>query len=346
VDAKVFALEAIGTELAKLYVEPGRQDRLQLLGRHLNRALEAVTSAVPGAPLVARPTYELYERPEGGKPAGFMMHNFDPQRDWRSLEEAGLDPALSQSPEWCLTVARTLARDVAYFHSRFLVVGDLSDTNVRVDHRGAVAWIDVDSFGALACNGLGGVDPLGSTPECRAPELITGRQPGTQESDSFALALQVVRLLTCRFLHPFAIERIDATGMRTIEDRVEDLDSWILDPAHFKTSEIPHRGADAWPEALAATCRAALSRDGIRPAASQWMVTLDAIYPRDLHAALLEPMPEASSAFPPDREPPPTPRRLRRALARAAVALIVIGAVAVALAALGGVAILNALPVH
>ncbi|HEX8648971.1 MAG TPA: hypothetical protein VF715_18910 [Thermoleophilaceae bacterium] len=283
--ASVFRLVHPSTEAAKIYIDPGRCPDLDLLARHLKRGLGPVTNPVAGSPLIARPTYALIDAPTSGKVVGFMMHNFRESKGWRSLPQAGSEPSLSHSAEWCLKVARKIARDVAFLHTEGLIVGDLSDANIRVTPRGDVAWIDVDSFGAAARGELAALAATGSTPECRAPELILGQEHGTQESDRFALALQVIRLLTCRFVHPHAVAPLARSRTITIEDRIEENQSWILNPHAYKATAIEHAGVNGWPDALAALCRQAL-RPGDRPSADEWVEVLDELATTDLTAVL------------------------------------------------------------
>lgn len=326
--ASVFALVQPDTEAAKIYSSPERCPDLHLLGRHLNRALGDVTDPSPGGPLVARPTYELFELPSSQKTIGFVMHRFGEAKGWMSLLEAGDIPQLGGSPEWCLEVAQKIAADVAYMHARRLIIGDLSDTNIRVTKQGDVSWIDVDSFGALRSGELAELKASGSTPECRAPELIAGQAHGTLETDRFALALQLLRLLTCRFAHPFAVERRNSAEQRTVEDRVEDHDSWMVDPKQFKAGAVGHQGIPGLPRTVAVLALRALDKDpSTRPEASEWVTALKEINAKGLRKGLAKSVvapPPAVVVTPPPKINVPTPARAPRKSGGGRIAAVVL----------------------
>ncbi|HEV7493611.1 hypothetical protein [Baekduia sp.] len=288
--ASVFRLEGVEGQLAKLFHDAKRRPELRLLGSHLRRTLGPSATPREDSPNVARPTYELYAGPRkrtlvAGKeePVGFLMHEFAASRGWMTLDAAG-QTDLGQSAEWCLAVARQLAHDVAYFATTGLIVGDLSDANILVDRHAAVAWIDVDSFGAEPTGDLERVVTIGGTPECRAPELIHDEGIAcSRQTDAFALALQVVRLLTCQFDHPFAIKRVSGNGgAETVDDRVGAYESWMVEPGAFNVATIGHPGCGAWPADLADLTRRAFTRGSDRPIAAEWYRVLSAIAPEDL----------------------------------------------------------------
>jgi hypothetical protein len=298
----VFKLVEPKSQVAKLYKDLSRRPNLDRLGRHLNRALGKRTKPNPGSPLIARPAYGLRASPNADELIGFLMHNFDAASGWTALLYAGNIPALGHNPAWCLSVARGLAGDISYLHEQKLIVGDLSDTNVRVTRRAELGWIDVDSFGSEAAGGIRELSASGSTPGCRARELILGQDHGTFESDCFALALQIMRLLTCRFIHPFDVAPLIRSGTVTVEDRVEDGECWILEAEAYKTP-FGHRGIQQWPEELSGLCEQSI-RGRFRPPAATWRDVLAAIEPS---ALISDRPPVGKRAKTTSSKPTPTP---------------------------------------
>lgn len=256
--AEVFALDdkRYGHLLvAKLYIgrQSGDLDNLvRVISLAHERGLSTLdwprtTSGARYAP-IAVPKARIFADARSSQVVGVAVVQIEPER-FRSLEE--FFSSVHVRDIRCAThFGLRLAEIVAFLHAptRSYVVGDLSETNVRVDRDGFVAILDADSFGVLDDQGELLLRPNYAPPRSLPPDVDD--RGLTQASDAFMVARFVMQALFGG-MDPFGGVVTDHPEV-DVQARVNRGMSWLVyrDSFTLPARWRDHPGLDILPQKL------------------------------------------------------------------------------------------------
>lgn len=262
--------------LAKIYLD-GTPARLDALIPRFQQAFLAPGVDSRRMPVLGLPLDYVREGTDGqdGPAVGIIMMRVHPDIDHAALASFE-DREQASDPGFALSVARQIASDVRFFHDAGLIVGDLSPHNILVslDRRAPqIAWVDLDSFGAVAIDSASGAPvSVSGTPGYRAPEVIQSLSARSQDTDRFSLGVLLIEVL-CGFVSPFAVahaQRIDDDD----DSRIVAGDSWLIDRGDYLARRLTHLPPDAWEPGLSKVVLEFLRYGGEwesgRPTAEAW----------------------------------------------------------------------------
>jgi len=220
----------------------------------------------------------------GNEPCGLLMPKIDKARQLHELY--GTTNRRMHFPEvrWhhLLLAARNLAAAFHTMHEQGIVVGDVNQGNLMVNHQYNIRFIDCDSFQITAGDQIF-FCPVG-TPHFTPPELQAQKFGGvarTIDHDAFGLAVLIFHLVFVG-RHPFA-GRFRGEGDLLIEEAIaerrfafsRDKDATMVEPPPYSLQ------LDDLPTELGDLFEAAFRTGGVngtpRPTAEQWVRQLDAL---------------------------------------------------------------------
>lgn len=214
---------------------------------------------------------------ENGGFLGFLMPGIDIHAT-RKLVDVYNVSSYPQGLTWAdlLLVAHNLAVALAALHRRGYVVGDLNESNLLVDPKDRITFVDCDSM--QVCDRLTGQVfrcPVGKG-EYSPPELqgvSFGTVDRTPESDAFALAVMISQLLLLG-RHPFAGGRSPR-----VEDNIVQQDSFLLQGGQPPAGTPPANVLPTRLQDLFLRCfREGHREPRRRPTADEWSDALDAAH--------------------------------------------------------------------
>lgn len=178
--------------------------------------------------------------------------------------------------------ARNVAAAFEAFHTVGIVVGDVNQGNLMVDHSMCVRMIDCDSF-QITGRDQTYFCPVG-TPHFTPPELQSKKLRDvyrTKNHDAFGMAVMIFHLLFVG-RHPFA-GRYRGAGDMTIEKAIAERrfafskhrSETLLEPppASLQLADLPPKLGEMFEQAF----RADVENGDVRPAAKQWLSELEAL---------------------------------------------------------------------
>lgn len=278
--AALYSIEGRADYVVRIYRDPPSPQQERKLRRMLTMS-----------PLGSRPTREspslelawptaLVQSPQGAV-IGYALHRFGGPDQ---VPLAGLftrsvrDRFLPQGTGWqfLLGVGWNLAFMVARMHSEGLVIGDLSSSNVVVDQRGFVTFLDCDSIGFTDPVTEEHFPSLMYTPDYCAPERQRGGQ-ATAASDDFALAVLIYQLLTGGN-HPYGGVPHGGASEATVDKNIASGISYVVYPDRVTPPRDTIDPA-VLPPALLHLAQTAFGPGAgdpaKRPASAQWLSALD-----------------------------------------------------------------------
>jgi len=275
-EGSVFEIDGKPRFVAKIYHEKqlsaDHVTKLELITKQWSESLEAIS---------AWPRSFVYDE-RTKRPRGLLMPKIVEARHLHELY--GSTNRRLHFPEACwhhlVLAARNVAAAFEAFHSAGIVVGDVNQGNLMVDHNMCVRMIDCDSFQ------ISGRDqtffcPVG-TPHFTPPELqsINLRDVyRTKNHDAFGMSVLIFHLLFVG-RHPFA-GRYSGAGDMTIEKAIGERrfafskhrKETLIEPppASVQLADLPPKLAELFESAF----RADVENGDVRPTAKEWMVELE-----------------------------------------------------------------------
>jgi DNA-binding helix-hairpin-helix protein with protein kinase domain len=203
-EGRIFAHPDDPSLLIKIYKSPSasRAEKLSVLvGIHAGASNNIYTF----------PTRLLFDRETAPRiVAGFIMPKAIGESIHRLL---GARDRIARFPRWSwrhlVRLATNCAASFAHLHSQNIVLGDVSENNLLVNHDGTVSTIDCDSF-QVTDSSTGKIFPCEvgviawTAPELHGADLRTAIR--TENHDNFSLAILIFKILFFG-RHPFASAR-------------------------------------------------------------------------------------------------------------------------------------------
>ncbi len=231
--------------------------------------------------IAAWPEAILRDR-HGNEPCGLLMPRIDKSRQLHELY--GTTNRRLHFPEvrWhhLLLAARNLASAFHTLHEQGIVVGDVNQGNLMVNHNYQVRFIDCDSFQVIDGDRTF-YCPVG-TPHFTPPELQSRKLAGivrTTDHDAFGLAVLIFHLVFVG-RHPFA-GRFRGEGDLLIEEAIAERrfafsshkEETMVDPPPYtlQLDDVSRRLGDLFEKAF----RANGVSDPHRPTPKNWVQELD-----------------------------------------------------------------------
>ena len=277
-EGAVYEIAGCPDRVAKIY-HPDKQPDSDKAAK-----LEAM-SALKSAQILSFAAWplDLLRSPQGA-PVGIVMPRVDGHKDIHTLYSPRSRKTEFPNADWrfLIRAAANTARAFAAIHETGCVIGDVNHGGICVSDKATVRLIDCDSFqvavGARKFLCEVGV-PTFTPPELQGkPFRGVGRSPN---HDNFGLAVLVFHLLYMG-RHPFA-GRFLGRGDMSIEQAIAQFRfAYGADRATFQMEPPPN----APPIVIASRpvtslLERAFSRDGVRdggrPAAKEWISTLDGL---------------------------------------------------------------------
>ena len=223
----------------------------------------------------------------GNEPCGLLMPKVEKSRQLHELY--GTTNRRLHFPEvrWhhLLLAARNMAAAFHALHSEGIIVGDVNQGNLMVNHNYAIRFIDCDSFQIV--NGEKTYHCPVGTPHFTPPELQSQRLGDVVRSidhDGFGLAVLIFHLVFVG-RHPFA-GRFRGEGDLLIEEAIaerrfafsRDKEATMIEPPPYslQLDDLPQELADLFEDAF----RTGGVNGTPRPTPAQWVVQLDALMSR------------------------------------------------------------------
>lgn len=233
--------------------------------------------------IAAWPESVLRDR-RGNEPCGLLMPKVERSRQLHELY--GTSNRRMHFPEvrWhhLLLASRNLAAAFHTLHEQGIVVGDVNQGNLMVNHHYNVRFIDCDSFQVVDGDTIY-YCPVG-TPHFTPPELQSQKLGGIQRTvdhDAFGLAVLIFHLVFVG-RHPFA-GRFRGEGDLLIEEAIaerrfafsRDKDETMVEPPPYSLQ------LDDLPKGLGNLFERAFRTGGVngtpRPTPEEWVKELDAL---------------------------------------------------------------------
>lgn len=208
---------------------------------HLNELFSTFHSDTSGRlPEAAYPT-TLALDPESHERVGIVMQYYDVE-DGEYFSVADFEQSLAkENPEIARLLSLDIIAAVMGAHSRGLMVGDISDSNILISSHPRVVWLDVDSWGTSHR------DPALTSDGYTLPtRLRNSTTEKFQDADRFAATILVAQLLSLRMTHPFGPEKKNSTST-TVQDRIESGEIWFEQPKDFLADTV---GWPAYPDRI------------------------------------------------------------------------------------------------
>jgi DNA-binding helix-hairpin-helix protein with protein kinase domain len=275
----VFEVDGEPSLVAKVYF------RLPLPGETTAKLEAMVACRSPEVESIAAwPSSVLYDS-RRKQPCGILMPRIAQARHLHELYGTYNRRHHFPDVQWhhLVLAARNVAAAFDHLHSAGIIVGDVNQGNLMVDHQMCVSFIDCDSF-QIAAGDLVFPCPVG-TPHFTPPELQSKKlrdELRTASHDAFGMAILIFHLLFVG-RHPFAgrfrggqelsIERAIAERRFAFS---RDKRETLVDPppASLLLDDLPDPIAELFERAFRS------SNGDERPAARQWVEQLESLITR------------------------------------------------------------------
>ena len=276
-EGSVYALESDDRFVAKLYHQrPLPPDTLAKLQAMIERRSDSL-NAISAWPV------EMLQDPRSRDALGILLPNVSDSKHLHELYGTANRKRHFPEARWhhMVLAARNVAAAFESMHASGIVVGDVNQGNLMVDHNMCVRFIDCDSF-QIESDGQVFHCPVG-TPHFTPPELQSQKLREvrrTPDHDAFGLAIMIFHLLFVG-RHPFA-GRFHGPGELTIERAIGEkrfafslntIETQVTPPpASLLLTDLPPTIAELFERAF--RCR---EDEGCRPTAHMWVEQLEAL---------------------------------------------------------------------
>jgi len=280
-EGNVYEVDGDSSQVAKIYHQtPLSEDQLYKLDWMVKQQSASLCK------IAAWPEAILHDQ-RGNEPCGLLMPKVEKSRQLHELYGTTNRRLHFPDVRWhhLLLAARNLAAAFHTLHEQGIVVGDVNQGNLMINHNYNIRFIDCDSF-QITDGGKTYLCPVG-TPHFTPPELQSKKLSGiarTIDHDCFGLAVLIFHLVFVG-RHPFA-GRFRGEGDLLIEEAIaerrfafsRDKEATLVEPPPYSLQ------LDDLPQGLAELFETAFRTGGtngtLRPTPEQWVQQLDVLMSR------------------------------------------------------------------